>query len=148
MPILLLVVSKLRSVVAPFLICKEEVLPVARERREGLARFSVAALIVTELPLAPPRVVFPLTVRLLPTVVRPEPGVRTILPDEAPPRVRVCPFVVPSVSSAVRKVLLLLPAESDAVGTPLFTLIKANLADAVALPPIRTSTVVLYGAMV
>jgi hypothetical protein len=52
-------------------------------------------------------------------------------------------LVVPRLPAAVRKVLLLDPAEREAVGVPPAVLIKANLAEAVEVPPKRTSTVLL-----
>ena len=56
----------------------------------------------------------------------------TMLPVELLPKVNVCLLVVASIPVPVRYVLLSpLFAEIEAVGVPLFTFIKANLADCV-----------------
>ena len=61
------------------------------------------------------------------------------------PRVNACFAVVASVPSAVKYAPPAAPAERDAVGVPLFTLITANLEEEVALEPIRKSREVLVG---
>jgi hypothetical protein len=73
----------------------------------------------------------------------------TISPVEEVPRLRVCILVVPKVPLPVKKaaVLAVEPA-IVAVGVPPATLVNANLAEAVEVPPRRTSTVLLYGAIV
>src|SRR5258708_5612350 len=58
------------------------------------------------------------------------------------PRVNDWPLVVPRVPAPVRYAALLpFAAEIDAVGTPLLTLVKANLALTVDVPPRRRSSV-------
>jgi len=67
---------------------------------------------------------------------------KLILPVDALPSCKVCLFVVPRIPVPVRKAALLPdPAEIEAVGTPPATLVKANLADAVAVLPSRRSSV-------
>src|SRR5579864_6923779 len=110
-----------------------------REMVEGFVKLIVAALIVTELPLAPPRVVLPVTARVPLIVVRPEPGLRTILPLDAEPSVRVCALVVVIVPSPVSERALLPVPETEAVGVPPALFMKANFALVVAFPPTSRS---------
>ena len=81
-------------------------------------------------------------------VINPLPLSITIFPVELPPRVSVWALVVCIVPVALRDRALLEVPEILAVGVPPATLIKANLAEVVDTPPRRTSTVLLYGAMV
>src|SRR6185369_9649466 len=61
--------------------------------------------------------------------------------------VSVCALVVPRFPAPVKKVLLSgVPAEIEAVGTPLATLLKANFAEAVAVDPSKRSSVIKAGA--
>ena len=69
----------------------------------------------------------------------------TMLPVEVPPIFKVCLLVVKMLPVASRERALLLAQEIEAVGVPLFTLIKPNLADAVEIPPTNRSTVVFFG---
>src|SRR6266568_106132 len=80
-----------------------------------------------------------LVVPLMVVVPVPFAGDMAMFPVDPPPRVNVCALVVPSFPSAVRKVVLLLPAEREAVGTPELTLMKANLALDVAVSPSKRS---------
>jgi hypothetical protein len=67
-------------------------------------------------------------------------------PVLAPPKVRVCPLVAPRLPRPVKKVALFPEfAEIDAVGVPELTFRTANLAAAVDVPPMRRSTVELFG---
>jgi hypothetical protein len=100
----------------------------------------------------PLRVVVPATVRAEDKVVASdkviddEPLSIIMLPVDAPPRVRVCILVVPRFPRPVKKVALLPElAEILAVGVPPATLVKANLAEEVPVPPKRISRVGLLG---
>ena len=65
---------------------------------------------------------------------------KTMLPVDEEPSVSVCAFVVPRTPDPVRYAALLpLFADIDAVGVPLFTLVNANFADCVVVPPRRRS---------
>src|SRR3989344_1774087 len=89
-------------------------------------------------------VVMVFTVKLLPAP--PFRGLTVMFPVVAPPRVRVCEFVVPRFPAPVKKVALSpLAAEIVAVGVPVPTFMKANFAEAVDCPPIDTSTVEFLG---
>ena len=77
----------------------------------------------------------------LPIVVLLELGPMAILPVLASPIVRVC-FLVVAMTPAASKVRL---PDTEAVGVPELTFKKANLAEAEALFPIRTSRVSLMG---
>src|SRR5579872_5804743 len=88
----------------------------------------VAALMI------PARVKLPEVVRTL------APEKKLILPEV--PRVNVCPLVVPRVPLPERNVALLPVPEIEAVGIPPATLVKANLAELVALEPSNRSWVV------
>ncbi len=71
---------------------------------------------------------------------------RVTSPVVAPPRVRVCPLVVPRLPAPVRKVALLPElADIEAVGVPPATLRKPNLALVVAVAPRRRSSVSFPG---
>src|SRR3989304_9402055 len=75
-------------------------------------------------------------------------GERVMLPVLLPPIVRLWLLVVARLPLPVRKVLA--PATEpamEAVGVPEPTLMKANLAEGVALPPTKRSTVVFLGTM-
>jgi len=78
-------------------------------------------------------------------VIKPDPESTTMLPVVAPPMVSVWLLVVPRLPAPVRNVALLRPPEIEAVGVPELTLVKANLADAVEIPPINRSTVAFFG---
>ena len=68
------------------------------------------------------------------------------LPVLTSPSVKFCLFVVPSMPVPVRYVELFpLLAEILAIGVPLFTLITANFAEEVDVPPNARSRVVLIG---
>lgn len=70
-----------------------------------------------------------------------------MFPVVEPPRVNVCILVVANVPLPVMyRALFPEFAEMDAVGVPESTLMNANLADVVAIPPIRRSCVVLICA--
>ena len=73
------------------------------------------------------------------------PGMNLIPPVVSPPRVNVCFAVVCKVPAAVRYEAPVVPADIEAVGVPLFTLMNANLAEELAVPPISKSTVLLIG---
>jgi len=98
----------------------------------------------------PVEVKVPAPVKLAPEAVKAVVpfGARTMLPVPAAPSCKVCPLVVASVPAAVRYVALLFEPDIDAVGVPPATLTKANLAEAVELPPSSTSSVVLVVSMV
>jgi len=66
-------------------------------------------------------------------------------PVVAPPRVRFCAFVVPRFPLPVRNVALFPVPAIVAVGVPLLTLITANFAAVVLVPPTAKSSVVLIG---
>ena len=68
------------------------------------------------------------------------------LPVVEPPSVKVWALVVPRLPKPVRKAALLPElAEIVAVGVPELTLMKPNLAEAVAVLPIKTSRVSFMG---
>jgi len=73
---------------------------------------------------------------------------KLILPVVPVPNCNVCLFVVPRMPVAVRDVAPIVPAETDAVGMPPATLVKANLADVVAVLPISRSCVVFLSKIV
>ena len=80
--------------------------------------------------------------------IPPEPlfGERTIFPVVFPPNVNVCPLVVWRLPNPVRYVAIFPEfAEILAVGVPLLTFMKANLAAAVETPPIPRSKVEFPG---
>src|SRR3990167_6236577 len=66
-------------------------------------------------------------------------------PVVAPPRFRVCIAVVDNVPVALRNAPPAAPAEIEAVGVPKLMFRTANLALVVDCPPIRRSTVELFG---
>jgi len=70
---------------------------------------------------------------------------RIILPVFPPPRVRACLAVVAKFPVAVKYAPPAVPAETEAVGVPLTTFMKANFADEVDVPPINKSFVELFG---
>ena len=81
-------------------------------------------------------------------------AVKAVLPRELiitfpvvlPPKVKFAISVTPRLPSPVRKVATFaVVPEILAVGTPLFTFMKANLAEEVASEPIKTSTVLFFG---
>src|SRR5437667_3221276 len=73
----------------------------------------------------------------------------TTLPVEGEPMFKVWSLVVPKTPAPLRYAALFpLLAEMDATGVPPALLRKANLADSDDVPPIKTSTVLLKGAMV
>ena len=80
-------------------------------------------------------------------VIPPVPALMVIVPVSPPPIVRFCILVVARFPLPVRKVLELAVVPAiDAVGTPEpIILSTANLADALAVPPIRRSTVEFLG---
>ena len=79
-------------------------------------------------------------------VTTPDPESTTMFPVVDPPKVRVCMLVVARLPAPVRKAALLPElAEMVAVGVPELTLRTANLAEVVAAPPMRRSTVELLG---
>ena len=67
-----------------------------------------------------------------------------MFPEYSPPMVIFLFKVVESVPSPVKYVAPVVPAML-AVGTPRFTPVNANLAEAVVVPPKRTSTVEVLG---
>jgi len=67
-----------------------------------------------------------------------------MLPVEPLPSWRVWKLVVPRIPVAVREAAPVVP-ETEAVGVPPATLITANLAELVAVPPISRSRVELPG---
>lgn len=81
-------------------------------------------------------------------VVTPAPfnGLIVMLPVVDPPRARVLSDVVCNVPSPVKYVFTpTVEPEMEAVGVPLFTFKKANLAEAVEVPPTKASKVELPG---
>ena len=78
-------------------------------------------------------------------ITPPENPERIMFPLSPPPKVRDCLAVVARLPPAVNKAAPAVPAETDAVGVPLLTFMKANLADAVVAPPIKRSTVEFNG---
>jgi len=105
-------------------------------------KVSPALLPVRVTPAAPPKVPFPARERL-PRVSRTLAlEKKLILPVE--PSVRDWPLVVPSVPLPVRYAALLPVPEILAVGVPPATLVTANFAEAVEVPPTSRSRVVLF----
>src|SRR5579872_3225503 len=97
-------------------------------------------------PVVPPRVPLPARERL-PRVSRTLAfEKKLILPVEPFPNWRVCLLLVPRTPVAVSEVAPVVP-ETEAVGVPPATLVTANLAELVAVPPRRKSCVVFLSTI-
>ena len=71
---------------------------------------------------------------------------RAKFPVLVSPIVKVCFAVVAKVPVALKYAAPFVPADTDAVGVPELTLVTANFALAVDVPPTKRSTVLLIGA--
>lgn len=152
-PILLLVVSRLRRLDAKFN-------AVVLEPKVTAVLFAsvIAVPLMVKLPptvvspvpvvnvVAPVWVKLPESVVASTKLIRPVPEFKTMLPVVSPPKVKVCALVVPRLPAPVRNVLLfVVPAEIEAVGVPPATFMKANRAEAVEVLPSKISSVKFVG---
>src|SRR5437763_12913878 len=111
---------------APF-VCVQELFP----KSQATDPMTIPLVLVTHCPDETVAPILPLILKLFPA-----PMLKLISPVEALPSVRVCLLVVPNVPSPVIYVALFpLLADIDAVGVFALTLMKANFALAVAVPP-------------
>jgi len=103
-----------------------------------------ALLAVSFSPVVPPKVPFPARERF------PSVSITLLLEKKftlpVVPSVRLCPLVVPIVPVDVNDNAILFAPEMEAVGVPPATLVKANLAEPVAVEPRSRSSVIFVGA--
>jgi len=99
-----------------------------------------AAFPVSVIPVVPASVRLPVDVRTLALEKK------LMLPVVPLPSCKVWLLVVPSIPVAVRDVAPVVP-EIEAVGVPPATLVKANFAEAVDVPPSRKSCVVILSVI-
>ena len=98
-------------------------------------------------PVNPVKVPAPIKFAPLAVKANVPPGTSCTSPVSVSPKVKVCFVVVAKVPVALRYTPPAAPAETDAVGVPVATFKKPNLADAVLIDPIKTSSDAFIGEM-